>query len=353
MIHKTVDLLKVGFLAALTLSVTFPGPVQAAQAARIPSDAGPLCPDIACVIYTGDAYGPVHADAHSPAMDNYPVFGSPLVRAVRPSTYQQAIDGTVPSVNPPYSGFVLDGFGGLHPFNGNGSAVLTALQYPYFPGKDIARDLAFLTYRNGGGYVLDGYGGIHPFSDTFPNWGVRPLPDAPNQFAYFPGRDVAIKILMLPSETGGYVLDKFGGIHPFTFSNNPLPVTPSNYAYWPNAGMARDFWIAPGSNATAVSGYVLDAYGGIHPFSGGTAAVPPQITQHPYFAGHDIARAMWFMDPSGQMIGYELDGFGGIHPFADAANALPPAVTDHAYWPGQDIAKALFGARGNPLPPPA
>lgn len=349
-------LIKAGVLVGLVMSLIFPAPVQAAQAGILAysdsnlSSPAPCSPGNVCGIYTGDAYGPLHPVAQSPVLDNYPVFRSPVVRAVRPAPSQQQIDENTPVVYPPYTGYVLDGFGGLHPYSGNGSAALTPLVYPYFPGKDIARDLAFDLYRNGGGYILDGYGGIHPFSDTLGNLGARPLPGAPTQYAYFRGHDVAIKILLI--QNGGYVLDAYGGIHPF--GSSVLPVAPSNYPYWPNARMARDFWIAPSSNATSVSGYVLDAYGGIHPFWGGTAsAPPPAITQHPYFAGHDIARAMvitdtGFLHGDGRVAGYELDGYGGIHPFASAASSLPAAVTNYAYSPGRDTAKALVG---NLIPP--
>jgi len=57
---------------------------------------------------------------------------------------------------------VLDGYGGLHPFNGAPALAAPA----YWPGWDIARALWLLpgsTLSAPAGYVLDGYGGMHPF----------------------------------------------------------------------------------------------------------------------------------------------------------------------------------------------
>ena len=52
--------------------------------------------------------------------------------------------------------------------------------------------------------------------------------------------------------------------------------------------------------------------------------------------GFDIARSVWLTSGStlAQPSGYMLDGFGGPHPFGGA-----PALNNYAYWPGQDIAK--------------
>jgi hypothetical protein len=36
--------------------------------------------------------------------------------------------------------------------------------------------------------------------------------------------------------------------------------------------------------------------------------------------------------------GYLLDGFGGVHPFGGAA-----AIASYPYWPGLDIARTLTG----------
>ena len=292
---------------------------------------GPTCGANPCHIYTVDGYGGVDGDAFSPAITNQAHFGSPLARAGH-----YAPSGTA-GVTPPQAGLVLDAFGGLHPY---GSPSLQPAQYPYFPNFDIARDFVFLP--NGtGGYVLDGYGGIHPFS-----LGSNPLPPQPSQYPYFPGHDVAKKLTLLSDASGGYVLDAYGGIHPWSVTGHALPVTMAEYGYWPNLNIARDIWLSPTSTAGSGSGYVLDGYGGFHPFWSDAATAPAAMGQYPYWPGRDIGRSMWFLPSAttAAATGYELDGYGGIHPFASSGQPMPPAFSQYPYWRGQDVARTLFGA---------
>jgi hypothetical protein len=237
--------------------------------------------------------------------------------------------------NPPV-GLVLDAYGGLHPY---GRPAIVPSQYPYYPGNDIARDFVFLP-SGAGGYELDGYGGIHPFSVN-----GNPLPPAPAQYPYFRGNDVAKKITLLANGSGGYVLDAYGGIHPWSVAGFALPAAISQHPYWAGANVARDMWLDPAATGTSASGFVLDFYGGFHPFWGGTASAPTAIVTYPYWAGRDLARSMWFLPgatPSAST-GYVLDAYGGPHPFASSGQAQPPRFSDYAYWNGQDIARALFG----------
>jgi hypothetical protein len=277
-------------------------------------------------LYTLDGYGGVHPD-DSPPLDNAPYWPWPAARAVK----------APPGVNSPQAGLILDAFGGLHSYGG---PALQVFQGPYFPGQDVARDFDFLP--NGtGGYELDAYGGIHPFAI-----GTYPLPPQPSIFPYFPGRDVAKKISLLPDASGGYVLDAFGGLHPWAVAGKPLPVSIAAYGYWPNANIARDIWLAPDSTATSAHGYVIDAYGGFHPFWSKGAASPPAIAVYGYWAGRDLARGVWFSPgaTASTATGYTLDAYGGIHPFAVGGQPLPPSVGQYGYWPSRDIARALWGA---------
>lgn len=278
-------------------------------------------------LYTFDVHGEIHALDGSPVITNYPFFTSPLARAVKP------MPGSVGDG----SGLVLDAFGGLHTF---GSLSTSAGQYPYFSGNDIARDLVFLPDGTGG-YELDGYGGIHPFS-----LGANAMPAAPGQYPYFAGHDVAKKITLLPDASGGYVLDAYGGLHPWSVDGNPLPVPIAEYGYWAGMNIARDIWLAPNSTASAASGYVLDGYGGFHPFWSAAATPPPAMAQYGYWGGQDIARSMWYLPgaTASAATGYTLDGAGGIHPFSAPGQALPGYPGQYPYWPGQDVARTLFGA---------
>ncbi len=277
-------------------------------------------------LYTLDGYGGIHA-ADSPPLDNAPYWPWPAARAVKPA----------PGPNSPQTGLILDAYGGLHPYGG---PALQVGQEPYFAGHDVARDFVFLPDASGG-YELDAYGGIHPFS-----LGTNPIPPAAAQYPYFPGQDVAKKITLLPDGSGGYVLDAFGGLHPWTVSGKLSPAPIAAYGYWAGSNIARDVWLAPDSTSTTAHGYVIDAYGGYHPFWSAGATAPAAIAINGYWAGKDIARAMWFMPGSTATTatGYTLDAFGGIHPFAAGGQALPPAIGEYGYWPGTDIARALFGA---------
>jgi hypothetical protein len=284
----------------------------------------PTCGANPCQIYTVEAFGGVHPDAGSPAITNQPTFASPLARAahMKPGT---------PSV-----GLVLDAYGGLHPY---GSPGLVASQYPYYPGVDIARDFVF-NAAGTGGYELDGFGGIHPFSV-----GGNPLPAAPGNFPYFPGNDLAKKITLLASGLGGYVMDIYGGIHAWSVTGSTLPAAISQYGYWPGANVARDIWLDPAATDTSASGYVLDLYGGFHAFWSATAPAPAAITTYPYWTGRDLARALWFLPSAtpSAATGYELDAYGGIHPLASSGQVLPNPISMYGYWAGQDLARALFG----------
>jgi hypothetical protein len=283
----------------------------------------PMCGANPCQIYTIDSYGGVHPDDFSPTIVNEPTFGSPLARAAHQSP------GT------PSKGLVLDAYGGLHPYGSEAGAT----NFPYYPGADIARDFAF----NGagtGGYELDGYGGIHPFAV-----GGGALPAAAGNYPYFPGNDVAKKITLLASGLGGYVLDIYGGIHPWSVTGNALPAAISQYGYWPGNNFARDIWLDPAATGGSASGYVLDLYGGFHPFWTTGTAAPAAIANYPYWSGRDLARSVWFLPNAtpAAATGYVLDAYGGIHPFASTGQTLPNPISVYSYWAGQDIARVLFG----------
>ena len=277
-------------------------------------------------LYTLDAYGGVHL-ADSPPLGGGPSFSSPLARAVR----------SAPGASAPQNGLILDGYGGLHAYGG---PTLVVGQAPYYAGNDIARDFVFMP-DGSGGYELDGYGGIHPFSV-----GSNPSPASASQYPYFPGRDLAKKIFLLPDASGGYVLDAFGGLHPWSVSGHALPTAMAEYGYWAGQNIARDIWFAPGATAAAGSGYVLDAYGGFHPFWSAAATAPPAMAQYGYWYGQDIARGMWFLPGStpSTAAGYTLDESGGIHPFTAQGQPLPASLSQYAYWPGRDVARAIWGA---------
>jgi spore germination protein YaaH len=274
-------------------------------------------------LYTLDAYGGVQTDNSGPLNGTAYWAGWSIARAAE----------ALPGATAPQSGFVLDGYGGLHPFGAPGLNETSGSAGHYWQGVDIARDFAFLPDGTGG-FVLDGYGGLHPFRV---NGNTAPL--AAQGAAYWAGRDLAKKVVIFSDGTGGYVLDAYGGVHPFGI-NGPPPVSGAalvGSGYWYGWNIARDIVLVPGDGNHA--GYVLDGFGGMHPFHPSTdGSTMPALLATTYWGGQDNARGAWLL-PGSATAGYTLDLSGGLHPFGTA-----PALTLYPYWAGKDLAKEIWGA---------
>lgn len=134
---------------------------------------------------------------------------------------------------------------------------------------------------------------------------------------------------------GGYTLDGFGGLHPFSVGGGSAAPVVDRGPYWPGWDIARSV----ARRADRRSGYVLDGLGGVHPFASSGAALPPDVSGAAYWKDWDIARGIALL-PDGTG-GYTVDGFGGIHPFRIGAGPMPPQVTGGPYWPGQDRARGI------------
>jgi len=229
----------------------------------------------------------------------------------------------LPGANPD-AGAVLDGYGNLHSYG----MPMTLTVSAYWPGWDVARDFAFLP-DGSGGYVLDAFGGLHPFSIN-----GKPMPPATAIDAYWPNWYIAKRVVIFSDGTGGYVLDGYGGVHPFGIGGARPPAVQLS-AYW-GWNIARDLALIPGTH----SGYVLDGYGNLHPFTPQGQAMPPSLAASAVWWGWDIARGLVILSGSTASApgGYVLDGYGGLHQFGNAPK--PPA---YAYWVGQDIARTIAG----------
>ncbi len=143
-------------------------------------------------------------------------------------------------------------------------------------------------------------------------------------------------VLLSDNSGGGYVLDVYGGLHPFSVAGHAVPPDITNNAYWAGWRIVRGVALNPNSSTGAVSGVTLDGYGGVHPFS--SAGTPgPVDPAGPYF-GWDISRGVVLSGASttAKPQGWVLDGWGGLHAFGGA-----PAVTQGAYWPNFDIGVQL------------
>lgn len=109
------------------------------------------------------------------------------------------------------------------------------------------------------------------------------------------------------NEVSAAVLAGCGGAPP------PPPEVPAM-----EHGMAADAVLDPERSAR---GYVLDRWGGIHPFGGA-----PAVTRGPYWQGLDVARRLIVTDWE-DGAGYVLDLDGALHPWGGA-----PPITDTPYW---------------------
>ncbi|MHB8573088.1 MAG: hypothetical protein ACYDAY_09045 [Candidatus Dormibacteria bacterium] len=245
--------------------------------------------------YTLDGYGFLHPFAQYAAL--YPptdiVYAQTWGPTFNPdgSVAQPAWDiarGVV--INPPvagaqpnvtcYSGYILDGYGGLQPWyesNPACSPLPYAKTNDYF-GFDIARGVSMAppTYWDGSnrpgsngptdplhlvpmGFVLDGYGGVHCWSRDPASDGTCPLSDNMNYTDYWgdpnfgghadhPNWDIVRGMVMVSADVG-YTLDGYGGLHLFYVFKRFLD--PSNNVNKlgtlpPTVPTLQDYW-APGT----------------------------------------------------------------------------------------------------------
>ncbi len=202
-------------------------------------------------------------------------------------------------------GFVLDGYGGVHPI---GNAPAPAGVTTSWPGFDIARGIA-LAPNGTSGYILDGWGGVHPFGGA-PSVEVT---------GYWPGWDIAVAMALCPNGDSGYVLDGFGQLHPFGVPGSIPPMMPQNF-YWNGYDIARGLVLV--NNCTGA--YVVDGWGGIH--AAGTAI---QETGTAYWPGLDVARGIVLV-PGSSSSGYVVDSWGNFHPFGGAPVVATPNSTPMA-----------------------
>ena len=198
---------------------------------------------------------------------------------------------------------------------------------PYWPDDDNARGIT--TVANQGGYEVDLFGGIHPFSIGRQH--ARPAPATGSP--YWPGWDIVRGIAAKADGTGGYTLDAYGATHPFHTGPNPQPPATTGSPYWPGQNITRGIALMPGGNR----GYIVDLHGGIHRFTTAGHRLPPRVVGNPYWPTMDIARGISILDDGTG--GYTVDGYGGIHPFAIGNHTPPPPPTPGQavpYLPGVD-----------------
>ncbi|MBK5222927.1 MAG: N-acetylmuramoyl-L-alanine amidase [Acidimicrobiia bacterium] len=250
---------------------------------------------------------------NGPAMVTLDAFGG-----VHPGGSKQPIRGGGPywanwkiargiMLNDDGSGYVADGYGGVHSFAGAPRVTPSA----YFTGRDLARGIT-PGPTPGSGYVLDRSGELHPFGGA---------PRAPIS-SKWPGEwNVAIAAVSNRSGLGGYVLDAFGALHAWGNAPKATGIT----GYWHGWRIARSVAL----RADGTSGWVLDAYGGLHPFGGA-----PRVASPFYRAGQDRYRQAIASNTSAG--GWVLSSDGEIFSFGNAPN-----ITHNATFTGLGIAIQL------------
>lgn len=277
----------------MLLSVPFP------LEGRVPAANGPS-------LLTLDAHGGLHpAGAQAAVRHTAHWPGQDIVRgAVRAG----AAASVVTTGGSGSGGYVLDGWGALHPFGGAPPTEFSA----YWKGWDIARSVApNQSLLGAGGWVLSGWGTLHPY-------GGAPFVTGGPEWR---GWDIARDVASQPGRTGGYVLSGWGSIHAF---GTAPPVVGSGY--WHGWDIARAIALRP----DGVSGYVVSGWGSIHPFGGA-----PKVTGTLWTPGRDTARDVVLTDNGNG--GWVVDVEGKLHPFGNAA-PVAPSLT----WTGVPVGKAVL-----------
>lgn len=227
---------------------------------------------------------------------------------------------------PPAQGVVMDGFGGLHSFSARCLGGPESIRgTSYWQGWDIVRGVAILP--GGQGLTVDAYGGIHGFTFGDAPASVPKTKGGP----YWRGWDIVRGIAVLPEGTGGYVLDGFGGLHPFGVGSAGPPAAIRGAPYWAGADNARGVALMPNGRG----GYVVDRAGAVHRFGG----APAPTAGGSRWPGQDVARGI-ALAPDGNG-GWILDLFGGLHPFGTGGDAGPGSTVGGPYWSGFAIARGV------------
>jgi hypothetical protein len=262
---------------------------------------------------------------------------------------------TAAAANPGSEGIVVDGFGGLHVVSYGGTPTISTFNsLDTFPNWDIVRGVALRppdptsSCASFGGYMLDGFGGLHTFGINGKHPPIRPVGGP-----YWNGFDIARNMALVPVNphnadsrpAGGFVLDGYGGLHYFTIDASvPKPVI-TGAPYWPGYDIARGLIVItdPTLPAGYRGGYVVDALGGLHPFSvNGQAPEALDVASVSYWPS-PIVRGGTALPGAGVHGGLTLDGLGGLHPFQLGTGPAPTVaqVSGGFYNSTSDIARGI------------
>jgi len=139
-------------------------------------------------------------------------------------------------------------------------------------------------------------------------------------------------LVVLPDEHSGYVMDGYGGLHPFGAA--PALSGP----YWGGWDIARGFDVALNGSNQVIGGWVLDAYGGLHAVGSPPALSDPAT----YYGGHPVWQKFHYTAQGG----YAVAHWGLVSENA----GVSPNWSGYSDWGSWDATRdiVLFNPTQNP-----
>ncbi len=291
----------------------------------------------------GSSWSTINGGDYSKANDGAEVWHVPtgasfttLVRVIATDAVNLSGTGVSTKVARGVNGFTVERGGRVYAF---GTASNTTSE-SRTSSSDFVRGIAVRS-TGGAGYVLSSDGRLYPFSS-----GSFAKPSTPSSTRFSSDR---ARGLVLRTDSSGYVLSKEGKLYRFGGA--------------PSVRLSKS-WTSDDARAVVMrsdnlGGYVLDKYGRLHPFAVGSNSMPRSIQSSTLSSG-GAARSVilrsnntsgWILMSDGS-----IRGFGGAASPAttgrsSSANArsLVAVTSDGGYWmDGRGVMRAWGTAFGNP-----
>lgn len=228
----------------------------------------------------------------------------------------QADSAPTPKLGPPAAagGVLLEADGTLVAFGGTQIDQTGAMKWP---GQDVARAVWVLA-DGSGGWTLDAHGDLRQFGKAWPI----------DSGFHKPASDVARSFVILDDLVSGYVLDKDGALHEF----GKAPPLVSGYDA---KGLARGLDLHRTAGKVD-GGWILDGYGGVHPFgaAGDLGGAPPKYdgydlwtSLHVVEGGAYVVGRYGILEPVGKPAGIPLKGFPDVKSQDVVRDVFPLSAT--------------------------
>ena len=228
----------------------------------------------------------------------------------------------------PHGGYVLDGYGGIHPFALTGASAAPRYERPVLEGlghrprRRSPRRPRVATCSTATAGCTRSRAGV-PLP---PATSARRTGWAGTSPAASPSCPTARRLRARRLRRSAPVPDRQGAMPP-AVSGNPM---------WVGQDRARGITLL----ADGTGGYVVDSTGKLYPFriGSGKPAVPPVAT--PYAPGASGPAVRGAAIQPNRAAGFVLDAFGALHTFP-IAGGVPLGVTGAPSWPGMPIARGI------------